>query len=382
MTERFLRANEWLLEVVSPVHVGSGDRMTPLDYAVMTSNNRHLLVVYDFASLGITDPAAIETFVHYLHQGPGWELVEQRARQLGSVEPKRAIRYVLPMRTGGKVEDVLPFVRDIQDRAYVPGSTVKGAIRTALLHGWCLDHADEMKKAVTGVLNKEQKPRSEFVAQELEKQAFGRDPNHDVLRALRVADSEPVPCDGQYHPKEAVLRADRLPAPEHGTTTALRQWIEALMPGTKVRVRITLDTNLFEPRVQGELRFDRWRSVIENWPRACRRFSSDLLDAQAEMFERFGDKGSEWCRKQKDQMKASQQSFLLPIGWGVGWEGKTVGMLMTDDEYAEVKAAYSLAKDKTAPTQYIDGIFPATRWALRTSGGSVPLGWVRLTPLT
>ncbi len=103
------------------------------------------------------------------------------------------------------------------------------------------------------------------------------------------------------------------------------------------------------------------------------------------MLDRFHDTGAEWCRSLKAKAASDPQTYLLPLGWGVGWEGKTVGMLMNDDIYAEIKAAFALAKEKKHPTQYIEGVFPATRWVIemRAANGkimNVPLGWIRLRP--
>lgn len=382
MHSRFLQATEWNLEVLSPLHIGSGDRLSPLDYATHTQDGKCLLVVYDFAALGVTDPQKLEQLVRFVAGGPEWNRLKERAREWGAERPSDAIRYRLAMMAQGKAEEVAPFVRNAEDYAYVPGSSLKGAIRTALLYKWGMEHPRELKQLVAGVVHGEKRVRAEFAAGDLEKRAFGRDPNHDALRALRVADSAPHadPSKGTFRPKEAVLRAERLGEAE-GSGEALRLWLEALLPGVKLRLRITLDTHLFTPHAEPELHLRDWRAAIEDWPAACRRFSADLLEAQAQMLERLGKANSaKWCRDLKAEVERRTTGCLLPIGWGVGWEGKTIGMLMKDEDYAEVKARFELGRRKDRPEDYLEGIFPATRWAVNTSQGPLPLGWVRLTP--
>jgi CRISPR-associated protein Csm5 len=382
MPSRFLQAAEWNLEVLSPLHIGSGDRLSPLDYATHTEKGKRLLVVYDFAALGVTDPQKLQEMVRFVQGGREWNELRERAREFGAERPEDAIRYMLPMLAQGKAEEVAPFVRNAEDYAYVPGSSLKGAIRTALLYQWAIKHPQEFKQRVTGAVHGEKRVRAEFAAGDLEKGAFGRDPNHDALRALRVADSAPhaYPGSGTFRPKEAVLRAERLGEAE-GSSEALRLWLEALLPGAKLRLRITLDSHLFTPQAEPELHLGNWRAAIEDWPAACRRFSADLLESQAQMLDRLGKaNGAKWCRDLKNEAERRTAGCLLPIGWGVGWEGKTIGMLMEDEAYAEVKARFELARGKDHASANLDGIFPATRWAVNTNQGPLPLGWVRLAP--
>ncbi|HSV72138.1 MAG TPA: type III-A CRISPR-associated RAMP protein Csm5 [Chthonomonadales bacterium] len=377
MPESILRTTEWTVQAVSPVHIGAGDRLSPLDYATVSLGGKRLLVVYDFAALGVTDPARLQELLRFIKPGTDWQTLERRAKELGARDPRVAMRYSVPLLTRGDPEETVPLVRDADDRAYLPGSSLKGAIRTALLYGWAMRKPQQMREQVLGAVEGERRPRAEGAGRGLEKEAFGRDPNHDVMRALRVGDSSAVAGQGQLRRREAVVLATRLGSSDE---EALRQWLEVVTAGAEVSVRVTLDNHLFGDQCERKLGFGRWKSDIENWPAACRRFSAALLERQAAMLERLGEAGADWCRARKAEVERDTAGCLLSVGWGVGWEGKTVGMLMRDDEYADVKAAYTLAKGKRNPEHYLEGVFPATCWGQRTSNGVRPFGWVRLQP--
>jgi CRISPR type III-A-associated RAMP protein Csm5 len=377
MTERMTDTRTWSIEVLSPLHIGSGDLMSPLDYAVMTGDSARTVVVYDFASLGVTDATGVEQLLRYVKPGTEWSALVQRAKELGAPNPHSAVRYRIPMLTQGAPEDILPFVRNCDDQAYVPGSSLKGAIRTALLYGWALDNEQFFRQLVLDTLNQRWKPDRKEVARGLERRAFGNDPNHDVMRALRVGDSDPVPTEGILRRREAVVRSTRVGS---SGEEALRQWLEVVMPKASVRVRISLDRHLFGSQCERQLNFGTWREALEDWPAQCRHFSSVLLERQALMLERLGEKGAEWCRTLKGEIEHDRDGCVIPLGWGVGWESKTVGMLMDDDAFADLKAAYVLGKGKDDPQDYIQGVFPATRWGILMQDGWRPLGWIRLKP--
>lgn len=377
MIERMIDTRTWSIEVLSPLHIGSGDRMSPLDYAVMTGESVRTVVVYDFASLGVTDAAGVEQLLRYVKPGTEWSALTQRAKELGGPNPDSAVRYIIPMLTRGEPEDILPFVRNCNDQAYVPGSSLKGAIRTALLYCWAMENWRTFEQLVVDTVNQAPRPRREQVARRLEARAFGRDPNHDVMRALRIGDSVPVPAEGSLRRREAVVRSTRVGS---SGEEALRQWLEVVRPKASVRVRISLDRHLFGSQCERELGFARWREALEDWPAACCRFSSALLERQALMLERLGEKGAEWCRTLRAEIEHDRDGCVIPLGWGVGWEGKTVGMLMDGDAFADLKAAYVLGKGKDDPQDYIEGVFPATRWGVLMQDGWRPLGWIRLRP--
>ena len=80
-------------------------------------------------------------------------------------------------------------LKDLYNRPYLPGSSLKGALRTSLAwYGW------QARKLQPDRLMLDEK-RAKFASRRYEQELFGRDPNHDLLRALQVSDSNPVGTD-------------------------------------------------------------------------------------------------------------------------------------------------------------------------------------------
>jgi CRISPR-associated protein Csm5 len=78
-------------------------------------------------------------------------------------------------------------IKDCFDVPYIPGSSIKGALRTALaFEGW-------RKKNIILKEKIDKIPRnSKFPAESLEKEIFGENPNKDLLRSLHVSDFTPA----------------------------------------------------------------------------------------------------------------------------------------------------------------------------------------------
>ncbi len=171
-----LSGSEISLEILSPLHVGSGAGPLLLDL--------------DFA----------------VHQGTVWVADHGRLSELFTDEELRAgtpdvrlskllgpdrypdyAAYSLPARgeVGGRI---LPCIKDPYCRPYIPGSSLKGAIRSAL--AWAAAAQPELAPR-GGELGRGAK----YAALPWERRVFGPTPHRDLMRALLVGDSCPASPD-------------------------------------------------------------------------------------------------------------------------------------------------------------------------------------------
>ena len=95
----------------------------------------------------------------------------------------RFFRYILPGAPRSEKCDarLKTFIKDAYDRPYIPGSSLKGAMRTALAWTGWVEVNPKLDRSAVG------RHRS-WAGQPLEKKLFGPNPNHDLLRALQVSD--------------------------------------------------------------------------------------------------------------------------------------------------------------------------------------------------
>ncbi|RME96973.1 MAG: type III-A CRISPR-associated RAMP protein Csm5 [Chloroflexi bacterium] len=287
-------------------------------------------------------------------------------------------------------------IKTVWGKLYLPGSTLKGAFRTIIARSIAKDDAVRGRLRV-----KRGGPKS--AADDIEKVLFGddpnsrssfRSPNFDLLRAMQVSDSEPVDAAPQLI-NVSVLKGSTVQAPID---------LEAIPRGVTFEATIHLDDYLFKETrrvVQGpygqkispveKLGWEKFQTKwLYNLPVAGRnisrqRFTMEKAYYQANGLTRFVQIYDAWLGALAN-LKGTQ-TFFLQVGWGGGWENKTMGrnlLASNDQEFAELRNDFNLGK----PPQFRghwrakpDDVFPSSR-RVRVNANKQPLdplGWVEVT---
>lgn len=379
------------LDVLTPVHVGSGDTVNALGY------------LREHDVLHVVDP---DRWTGWLEQQDragkfmGWM---ERVLQITDRQQKRQVsltrfvreelqradiaslagrvaRYSLKMEECGEPDALRGFkthIRDAWGRAYLPGSSLKGAIRTALLEDM-LQEDDRLEQALiqplrevppTGdrrALRRDLRRVWEDMEQELLR-GGQKKANFDLLRFVLVSDSEPLPHE------QVSLRKVR----SEGTGRPTDTWIEALRPGASTRFTLSLvpDAPLELLKLGDDLReYLLWETLMEVlYQRAERRLAREL---------QYPYPSAVRNRLQELRTRNRPDAPLLCVGWGQGCLGTTVMGLVQDEraqEYArlieKMRAALPRGGQGVQPNR-----FPKTRRAVHNAGEEAvyPLGWVQL----
>lgn len=356
--------------LLTPLHIGSG---------------RELLHEYDYA----------------IEKGSTWRINEDAlldaqdvddpgiAAQLARTPPARLLdpgdfrrdtpffRYVIrgTPRSTGEGAQLVEQLKDSQDQPYLPGTSLKGALRTAL--AWVAWGEREMQPQRSQL---GRNPR--FAAQRIERELFGRDPNHDLLRALHVTDSAPVDSDRLMVINARVLhRNARAAAPIE---------LEALRPDTVLRLSLKIDEALFSNWAQRRGLHMRGADWLRRLPAVVRAHTEQRLGEEASWFSGVGDaeKVAGFYR-QLQQVGLPDRAFLIQLGWGTGWNDKTLGSRLREDpDFMEGilrsrrEGGYGIARGNRRPGDP----FPRSRRVVmevrRTRDGRVyerpasPMGWM------
>jgi CRISPR-associated protein Csm5 len=270
-------------------------------------------------------------------------------------------------------------IKDVHGRPYLPGSSLKGALRTVL----AVAAAEEIKPDLSALGSS----RS-WAAQPVERELFGADPNHDLLRALQVGDSQAV--DPGYL---RLRRANIYPTATQsyrGRSKGLDVDIEVLGKGTPLELPIHVPTELLEDRGTA---FDRRRrQELGRWEAqagwlgrlaaSARKNNRALLEDEVIYFQERRDVPAvhRFYRDMVDVFgKLERNQFLLVLGWGGGWHTKTLNRYLKRSPavFDRLVSRYRL---NPTGTHKPDAPFPKSRHLLRVQDqpGS-PLGWVKVT---
>lgn len=343
------------LMTVSPLHIGSGrELLRDYDYAV--HGGRTWRIDEDAlldATLGAGELDAA------LLRRPAAELLQPGDFSPGSDLFRYSVEgEARSQERGARLREQ---IKDAHDRPYLPGSSLKGALRTALFD-WALEQ--NPRALDTGQLKQSRK----WAAQPLERSVLGRDPNHDLLRALHVADSDPLDAS-----KTLILaNAQVLTGRQMGSPIE----VEALRPRVQLRTTVTLDLGLFAPAAERELHFGQRLGWLQDLMGVCRVRSAAVLAAEREWFARrypgspIAEHYSLLCKRLAE---LPAERCFLQVGWGGGWLGKTVGLRLDDRQREEVIGRYQLSRSRRQPGDP----FPRSRRVVMDGGQPVlPLGWL------
>lgn len=358
-----LKRIELTVETITPLHIGTGRKLLrDFDFAVHGGHTFRLHEDRLAEALHARDPKLAEQLL----RTPPAQLV----RPADLTEGSPFVRYVLPGEPQG--QEFREAIKDPHDRPYLPGSSVKGALRTVLAwHGW-----KELRLDLAASL---QERNRRVAARPLERKIFGPDPHHDLLRPLRIADSSP---GATANLEIQVVRVWT----RRGAAAPIS--VEAVKAGVTFTLRATLDETLWSAWSHQAPGFPLpHRDWIERLAELATQRATERLRREKELWDSWGRPGAtnpcgpvlaSLIRLKK--RGSSAPAFPLQLGFGTGWEGTTIGApLKSDPQWRDVFTTFDLGLVpgkrgvKADPDK-----FPTSRRMVTVGDAAsvVPLGWV------
>jgi CRISPR-associated protein Csm5 len=363
---------------LSPLHIGTGHKLLrDFDYVVHNGRTWRLSENTFLAAQEVEDPKVM----HRLMSAPPAQLLQPQDFR----EDSEYFRYVIKgiphsQQTGAIVHEQ---IKTVEDGPYLPGSSLKGSLRTALAwHGW-----EEKKLRPDRTKIDERRPK--FAARDYDHALFGRDPNHDLFRALLIGDSAPVTADHLMLINVRVLTSK-------GIGKDIPVEVEAIRPNTTFTLPVKIDTRLFSDwaRQRKDFRLGGSPEWLLDLARIVRAHAFDRIRRQRAWFsERNDARAVADFYARLEQLSFKDNQFLIQLGWGGGWDSKTLGSRLQSDatffDWLVMQPKLGLLRDKARDTRKSRLPFPSTRRVAMKRGvqnnketPGAPLGWllVELTP--
>lgn len=352
---------------VTPLHIGNGETMMhEYDYAIRDKKTWRINFDALLDAQDVSDPKLADQ----LARTPPAQLLAASDFK----ERSAFFRYVLEgtPRSNKSGAEVQEQIKSVFDQPYLPGTSLKGAMRTAI--GWYAWKEAQMQPDASQL-----KRWGKFASQRVERRLFGRNPNYDIMRAVHVVDSEPVGAQNLMILNVRVLnRGGKLTAPIE---------LEAIRPDTALKATLKLDLALYSDwakrqglKLHGEAWINNFVGVIQTHTEE--RVGRELAHYQqvpgAERLVAF------YQRLQNLLPTLGENRILIQVGWGTGWEDKTFGSnLQADQDFMEeIIKKYRLTRGKRRRGD----AFPKSRRVavalVKTPTGNVtesprmPLGWL------
>lgn len=280
--------------------------------------------------------------------------------------------------TQEKITDVRPMIRNGMGQLYIPGTSIKGAIRTAIAYHLIKHHAPENQRisAIEKQLQErmeelKRKPKkvddqlfmnslfSDFDLFYQNQQVRGKvsGANTDFMRAIHVTDTEPL-LEKSIKTKQGKTKLLNLSVVaevailSHFNDNRAKYkapiFVE-MSRDVKTQFTLTLDHTLlswFRHRQGMQIPFQTIDQLLE----ICEEFSQEQWDAEYDYW--YGLKNNNQAKDINNQTlnldlesirefyESEKCPYQLRVGWSTGMNGTTINLLFDDDLRAEIRDTF------------------------------------------
>lgn len=246
-------------EVKGPVFVGNGKDISKKEYLFLPGKKLAVIDIEKFYAL-MKQRGLAESFERFMMRENRENLRSWMERnEIRKEEIQHTFRYVLPNNQEslerGRPLQILQFVKDPYGNPYIPGSSIKGMLRTILLAEDIINNPDQYQTAareITGELKKPQDRQGRYGnryilngnLREIESRRFHQlnyaknplDAVNDMMSGFIVGDSEPLEM-------ESIILCQKIDVHVDGREKKFNLLRECLKPGTEITCMLTVDNS-------------------------------------------------------------------------------------------------------------------------------------------
>lgn len=380
---------KYQLETITPVHIGSGELLNHIDGCYVNGMWYHIDLdkVIEHPNTDVNKLTS-----EMSRRGFRWnQFLSQN-----HMDAEELSDYSLPCTQSPEEVDIREAIKSIGNRPYIPGSSLKGALRNLLLAHILGDNEENYKKSqhqLELLINQKTQgnPRGEQPAQQIEKIAFGKNPNHDLLRTLQVSDTEPLLSDVLEIGTAwtVTINSNNRLVKKINRGTEYKNFVQQIKTSQTLTFTIKIDDLLFREREKEQLGFTDFQlKSLQEIPEICHYLTAQYLHSEQDFlkFYKLPEIAKFYDKLTKIHKNLSDEEFLMQIGWGTGYNAKTVTELFTNDaelpvDWMDLRERFRLGESRSTRGEYDEHEFPKTRRILYRGQNPIsPLGWVKISP--
>lgn len=336
------------LKVLTPVHIGSGKTLARNEY--IFNNNTGKLIIPDINKMMqfFINHELIEDYINYMtkYSNTGKSLAGFLSKHNISEDIYNKWEdYNLHIADKDILDEkgINLFTKDAYKKIYIPGSSLKGALRTVLANMEILE-----KKNLSGTIKSEVMElnannkipykiyfdKISGIYSNTDKKIFAKKISDkasiNIMSGLTIGDSKP--CEAS-----ALIACQKIDCHTDGSQNSLPLLREFIKPGTEIVFPLTINENIFEWKIE-----DIKRAVVKNYNNYCNEFLS-----------KFNTLG---------KLKESEgKDNVIFIGGGIGYPSKTY-------TYAAIRGKEGIKQT----SKILNKLFPGKKHNADISKGASP----------
>lgn len=374
------------IEVLTPLHVGSGRTLRSNTEFLKFDNV--VSVIDDHKVLKIIGEENIQKWVDIIGNGDSLlDYLKQRSPSK-TIAPEQTDKRLLPI-VGKYLKPENGLREQIfsgNGRPLLPGSSLKGAIRTAVVNALIEKQpsiADGVLK--TKVIGQNRNGEKTVKYGKVEPKLIGKDPNHDSFRLVRIGDI--------HFDKTVCLLAQTLNQKPNNLEIKemVNQLVECIPVGSEALSGVSIPTDLLKeinkrPLIANEMKandnVNDWAKIIEQ----INGFTQKQIDAELKNhIIALPQEALAYPEKLKEirgkLSKLAANECIIRVGFGTGYLNMTGGWpleqwkkSLTPEQYqAEIKDLGTAVRKNS---RYNLFALPKSR---KIISGGVPMGYLKLT---
>ncbi|ABB14520.1 type III-A CRISPR-associated RAMP protein Csm5 [Carboxydothermus hydrogenoformans] len=357
------------IEVLSPLFVGSGQKYPPLEYLISLEEEK--FVVADMERVFTSPRFVLNDFLDKVKR-PGFFLGESYpwAREFPRFKFSSSRKTLMDLKI--RKAEVLAPVAEGQG-FYLPGSSLKGSLRTLIYK----INLPEIKETFNQKIKERlQNPRiKKEKLSEAAEMALTGTPNYSLFRALKVGDSLPLGEEslGLYQVKVLSLTTSGYRwkvLPGEQSTADLEQATSSFFIGFKPGVKLQGSFKVEEKYLNDDNFPLVNKAFFNNWQERAKEVQRQFLQNELKFYEEIGLE--ELKKFYQKLIQDSNDGIILQLGWGTGFNSKTLKEALPEEELKEVINWAKIKYRENFP-------FPKTRKIVVEKGKPLyPTGWIKL----
>ncbi|HQB09457.1 MAG TPA: type III-A CRISPR-associated RAMP protein Csm5 [bacterium] len=338
---------EITLETITPVHVGSGEEyINGLDFIgdIFFDINRLMREAS-------TDSKMMNNLCNEIEKGNLRNFYNSNRELFSKISEKKSIPNSIfgqnikkHIKTNGKI--------------YLPGSSIKGAIRTAIAASYAYDENHNYQDLLSSI--NDYCRDTKYADKKLLESMFGKDPKENLMRILTVTDATVGKSSRIY--EMLVLNSVRM--------RGKKIFYEMIPENTELRCSITLDQFLSDEENRKKAKIPKHAFSFNEIIEAIK----EDADANAVINMDFQNNEISSFYKMLKENYLDKGDIVFNLGAGIGWIG-TTGNLIGKKLTESVRKNLRLSSD----ADHIKQPFPKTRRVVDVGRKIVPPGWVKMT---
>jgi CRISPR type III-A-associated RAMP protein Csm5 len=381
------------IEIVSPVHIGDGDRISKKSFVSPPHEDKaHVISEDKLLAVASQTPQAAANFEKFCLDN-NYPL--QEFLSTSKINPADISAYSLSklgenLKTG---REILSFIKTgLPPQPYIPGASIKGALRSVFLRGMLQEDSGAKETAIQKIQEMFDVGKDKQADNALENWFFCNDnkdaQHYDWSRLLQIGDT-----------RLGKLSQLRLAQVEIFSTVFGNQLQskgfklspEVFTPETRLTAQFAINQYLTTKVANKELNFKNEFNRVISFPRICNLVAKKQIEQEIAFFKKHNQHQLvEWYEKleaRQKQLEKKEFECLLRLGWGAGYDDKTVSDLLDEDEdetvFDQIRNIYSLPVGKPHNGKRLPKLdSPKSRKlvVIEQNGNLelLPLGWIIL----